>query len=152
MIISRIAIVMRNMQMVKSKGGYEVPEDMYFTEDFAWARLDGTKAWIGITDYAQKKFKKMVSVELEENGRTLKQNEAYGAAESEKSAWDLIAPLSGVIEDVNLKVVEDPSILNRDPYGDGWLILITTTNIEEEMGSLMNTEQAEKWYSIRAFL
>lgn len=138
--------------MVIANGGYEVPEGMYFSEDFAWAQLDGTKARIGITDFAQKKFKKMVSVELEENGRPLKQNEAYGAAESEKSAWDLIAPLSGVIEAVNLAVVEDPSILNRDPYGDGWLILITTSNIDEEIAGLMNTEQAAKWYSIRAFL
>ncbi|RLI14368.1 glycine cleavage system protein H, partial [Candidatus Bathyarchaeota archaeon] len=80
--------------------GYDVPEGLYYTKDFEWLKIEGDKVRMGITDYAQKQLREIVYVELPSSGATVKQNEPYGTVESVKSVSDLVAAVSGTIEEV----------------------------------------------------
>jgi glycine cleavage system H protein len=125
---------------------YEVPEGLYYNEDFEWAKIEDGKVRIGITDYAQKQLREIVYAELPMEGDGVEQNEPYGTVESVKSVSDLVSPLSGTIEEVNQKVQESPETLNEDPYEEGWLIVIKPTNLKEELKNLMKFEQAVQWH------
>jgi len=126
--------------------GYEVPEGLYYSKDFEWAKIEGDKVRVGITDYAQKKLREVVYVELPELGTAITQTEPYGTVESVKAVSDLIAPLSGTIVEVNEEVQAKPELLNEDPYGKAWLLVITPSNLDAELKNLMNTEQSVEWH------
>ena len=123
-------------------GEYEVPEGLYFSDDFEWIKVEGEKVRMGISDYAQKQLREIVYIELPEKGTELIQNEPYGTLESVKAVSDLISALSGTIEKVNTEIQSDPELLNTDPFGKGWLILLKPSNLEEEQKKLMNFEKA----------
>lgn len=125
---------------------YEIPEGLYYSKDYEWAKIENGKVRIGITDYAQKQLREIVYAELPTPGTTTKQNEPYGTVESVKAVSDLIAPLSGTIEQVNEEVQNKPELLNEDPYNKGWLIIITPTNLEEELKNLMDHNKAVEWH------
>lgn len=125
---------------------YEVPEGLYYTEDFEWAKIEDGKVRIGVTDYAQKQLREIVYAELPMEGDDVEQNEPYGTVESVKSVSDLIAPLSGKIEKVNGKVQDSPEILNEDPYEEGWLLVIKPSNLKEELKNIMDFEHAVEWH------
>lgn len=125
---------------------YEILEGLYYSEDYGWVKIENGKARIGITDYAQKQLKEIIFIELPSEGDEVKQGEAYGSAESVKAVSDLISPLSGKVEEVNSKVLDNPGIVNEDPYGEGWLILITPSNLDEELKNLMDFEKAVEWH------
>ena len=126
--------------------GYDVPEGLYYTKDFEWLKIEGDKVRMGITDYAQKQLREIVYVELPSSGATVKQNEPYGTVESVKSVSDLVAAVSGTIEEVNAEVQEKPEILNQDPYGKGWLLVVKPSNLQAELANLMDINQAVEWY------
>jgi len=126
--------------------GYEVPEGLYYSKDFEWVKIEGNKARIGITDYAQKQLREIVYVEIPNVGADTKQNEPYGTVESVKAVSDLVGPLSGKIEQVNAEVQSRPELLNEDPYNKGWLLVITPSNLEAELKNLMTFEQAVEWH------
>lgn len=126
--------------------GYEVPEGLYYHEEYGWVKIENGKARIGITDYAQKQLRDVVYVELPSPGDEVTQNEPYGSIESVKAVSDLVAPLTGTIEQVNEEAQDKPEIVNQDPYGEGWLIIIKPTKLEEELKNLMNTQQAAEWH------
>ncbi len=126
--------------------GYDVPEGLYYTKDFEWLKIEGDKVRTGITDYAQKQLREIVYVELPSSGATVKQNEPYGTVESVKSVSDLVAAVSGTIEEVNAEVQEKPEILNQDPYGKGWLLVVKPSNLQAELANLMDFNQAVEWH------
>ena len=126
--------------------GYEVPEDLYYTKDFEWVKTEGDKVRIGATDYAQKQLREVVYAELPTPGTTLKQNEPYGTVESVKAVSDLVALVSGEIEEVNTEVQSKPEILNEDPYGKGWLLILKPSNLQAELANLMDFNQAVEWH------
>lgn len=126
--------------------GYEVLEGLHYTKDFEWVKVEGDKVRVGITDYAQKQLREIVYAELPGSGTTLKQNEPYGTVESVKAVSDLVAAVSGTIEEVNTEVQSKPEILNEDPYGKGWLLLIKPSNLQAELASLMDFNQAVEWH------
>jgi len=126
--------------------GYEVPEGLYYTEDWGWVKVEGDKARIGITDYAQKQLREVVYAELPEAGATLTQKEPYGTVESVKAVSDLVAPLSGTVEEVNEEVQSNPEILNEDPYGKGWLLVVKTSKLQAELAKIMNYNKAVEWH------
>lgn len=130
--------------MVKVKD-VEVPEGLYYTKDYEWVKIEGNKARIGITDYAQKQLREIVYVELPAEGDTITQNEPYGTVESVKAVSDLIAPLSGTIEQVNTEVQGSPELLNEDPYNKGWLLVIAPSNMDE-LKNIMDHAQAVEWH------
>ncbi len=131
--------------MVKVKD-VEVPEGLYYTKDYEWIKVEGNKARVGITDYAQKQLREIVYVELPSEGDAITQNEPYGTVESVKAVSDLIAPLSGTIEQVNGEVQTRPELLNEDPYNKGWLLVIAPSNMEELKKTMDHTKSVE-WHN-----
>jgi len=125
--------------------GYEVPEGLYYTKEFAWIKIEGEKARCGITDYAQKQLREIVFVELPAEGGQIKANEPYGTIESVKAVSDLVAPITGKIEKVNPDVSGNPGLLNEDPFGKAWLLIVTPTN-KAEIKNLMDYAKAVEWH------
>jgi len=135
--------------MVKVEG-YEVPEGLYFSKDFAWVKIEGDKVRMGISDYAQKSLREIVYAELPEAGSEVKQGEPYGTVESVKAVSDLIAGVSGTIEEVNDEVKSKPETLNEDPYAKGWLLIVKPSNLQAELGNLMDFNAAVEWHKSQA--
>ena len=131
--------------MVKIEG-YEVPEGLYYTKEFEWLKIEGDKVRVGVTDYAQKQLREIVYAELPSPGSEIKQNEPYGTVESVKAVSDLIAPITGTIEQVNTEVQSKPELLNEDPYTKGWLLIIKPTNLNAELANLMDFNKAAEWH------
>lgn len=125
--------------------GYEVPEGLYYTKDFAWIKIEGEKIRCGMTDYAQKQLREIVFVELPSEGGQIKANEPYGTVESVKAVSDLVAPITGKIEKVNPDVSSNPALLNEDPFGKGWLIIVAPAN-KDEIKTLMDHAKAVEWH------
>ncbi len=126
--------------------GYEVPEGLYYSNDFEWIKIEGDKVRMGITDYAQKQLREIVYAELPEAGTEVKQNDSYGTVESVKAVSDLVAAISGTVEEVNAEVQSKPEILNEDPYVKGWLILVKPSNLQAELANLMDFDKAVEWH------
>lgn len=126
--------------------GYEVLEGLYYTKDFEWVKVEGDKVRVGITDYAQKQLREIVYAELPSPGTTIKQKEPYGTVESVKSVSDLVGSVSGTIEEVNTEVESKPEVLNEEPYGKGWLLIIKPSNLQAELANLMDHNQAVEWH------
>ncbi|MEN6476739.1 MAG: glycine cleavage system protein GcvH [Rectinema sp.] len=120
---------------------YEVRAIPSYTKEDTWVRVmaDGT-ARIGITDFAQKMLNDIVCVELPEAGSEVRQMEPFASAESIKSVSDIYSPISGKVREVNDRVVNEPSIINQDPYDAGWLVAIEPAKLEEELGNLLNAD------------
>jgi glycine cleavage system H protein len=131
--------------MVKVDGN-EVPEGLYYTKEFEWLKIEGDKVRVGITDYAQKQLREIVYAELPNAGSTIRQNEPYGTVESVKAVSDLIAPISGTIEQVNGEVQSKPEVLNEDPYQKGWLLIVKPSNLQAELHNLMDFNKAVEWH------
>jgi glycine cleavage system H protein len=101
-----------------------VPEDLRYSKDHEWARLEGDRVRVGITDYAQDALGDVVFIELPEVGSTVKLDESFSEVESTKSVSDVYAPLAGTIVEVNTDLADSPERINEDPYGEGWICLI----------------------------
>ncbi len=129
---------------------FEVPEGLYYSKDFEWIKIEGDKVRMGITDYAQKQLREIVYAELPEAGTEVQQNEPYGTLESVKAVSDLVAALSGTIEEVNSEVQSKPEILNEDPYLKGWLLVIKPVNLQAELTNLMDFSKAVEWHKNQA--
>jgi glycine cleavage system H protein len=101
-----------------------VPDDRRYTADHEWVTVDGTRARVGITDYAQDALGDVVFVQLPERGASLVAGESFSEVESTKSVSDIYAPVSGTVAEVNKDLVDTPERINEDPYGAGWICLI----------------------------
>ena len=123
----------------------EVPEGLYYTKEYEWVKIEGDKVRIGITDYAQKQLREIVYVELPAEGDAITKTEPYGTVESVKAVSDLVAPISGKIDQINAEVQGRPELLNEDPYNKGWLLIVTPSNMDE-LKSIMNYDQAVEWH------
>jgi glycine cleavage system H protein len=130
--------------------GYEVPEGLYYSNDFEWIKIEGDKVRMGITDYAQKQLREIVYAELPAAGTEVKQNEPYGTVESVKAVSDLVAAISGTVEEVNAEAQSKPELLNEDPYVKGWLILVKPSNLQAELANLMDFDKAVEWHKNQA--
>ena len=106
-----------------------VPEDLRYSKDHEWARLEGDRVRVGITDYAQDALGDVVFVELPEVGSTVKLDESFSEVESTKSVSDVYAPLAGTIVEVNPDLADAPERLNEDPYGEGWICLLEPEDV-----------------------
>lgn len=127
-------------------GEYEVPEGLFYSNDFAWIKIEGDKVRMGITDYAQKQLREIVYAELPEVGTELNQDDPYGTLESVKAVSDLIAAISGTIEEVNNEIQSNPEILNEDPYGKGWLVILKPSKLDAELVNLMDFKKSVDWH------
>jgi glycine cleavage system H protein len=130
--------------------GYEVPEGLYYSKEFSWIKIEGEKVRMGVTDYAQKQLREIVYAELPEAGTEVKQNEPYGTVESVKAVSDLVAAVSGTVEEVNSEVQSRPELLNEDPFDRGWLVIVKPSNLQAELPNLMDFNQAVEWHKNQA--
>jgi glycine cleavage system H protein len=121
------------------------PEDLLYTEDHEWARIEGKVATIGITKFAVDQLGDVTQVELPREGEVLKQREVFGSVESVKAVSDLFAPLSGRVLKVNSPLADSPEYVNEEPYDGGWMIQIELANPAE-------TEKLMKLDAYEAFL
>ena len=120
-----------------------VPADLRYTKDHEWVRIDGDQATVGITEYAAEQLGDIVFVELPEVGRTLAQFATFGVVESVKAVSDLFAPVSGEVVEVNAELPKKPELVNTDPYGQGWMLVIKMSNAKDVDG-LMSAADYEK--------
>src|SRR5690349_21316361 len=104
------------------------PEQLRYTKDHEWIRLDGDQAVVGITDFAQHELGDIVYVEIETTGQELKSGDVFGTVEAVKTVSDLFLPLDGVITEVNPKLNSNPEMVNTDPYGEGWMVKMKLNN------------------------
>ena len=107
------------------------PENLKYTKDHEWVRIEGDEAYIGITEFAQKELGDIVFIEVETVDETLEIEEVFGSIEAVKTVSDLFMPVSGVVLEFNEVLESTPEIINSDPYGKGWIIKIKLTNPEE---------------------
>jgi glycine cleavage system H protein len=108
-----------------------IPDEIKYTKDHEWIKTDGEVATIGITDYAQGELGDVVFVELPAVGSEIKALEAFGTIEAVKAVSDLFSPISGKVAEVNEILEDDPMVINRDAYGDGWMIKIKMSDSSE---------------------
>lgn len=118
----------------------DIPADLKFAKSHEWARVSGGVATIGITDHAQHELTDVVFVELPEAGRKVKAGEACAVVESVKTASDIYSPLSGEVTEVNKAVMENPALVNSQPYASGWFYKIKLSN-PAELNALLSPEQ-----------
>ena len=109
----------------------EFPANLRYTKEHEWARQEGNRVVVGITDYAQKELGDVVFVELPEVGVTIAAMDTFGVVESVKAVSDLYAPVSGTIVEANTVLEDQPELVNASPYGQGWMAVIEATHIEE---------------------
>jgi len=107
------------------------PDDLLYSSEHLWVRVDGDLATIGVTDYAQEKLGEVLSVELPEADTEIERDEPFGTIESSKAIVELIAPVSGVVVSVNEDIVDDIGIINSDPHDTGWMIVVEVKDAEE---------------------
>jgi len=112
------------------------PENLKYTKDHEWVRVEGNEAYVGITDFAQSELGDIVYIDIDSEGETLDQEEIFGSVEAVKTVSDLFMPVSGEILAFNSKLEEESELVNTDPYGDGWMIKIKlsdATQLDELM-------------------
>ena len=117
--------------------GYNMPDELYYHKDHSWARLDGTKVTVGMNDFFQKEAGDVVFVDLPDTEEEVGQGEVCGKIQSRKWIGKLVAPVSGEILETNEAIEEDTSLINSDPYGKGWILVIEASNLDEDLGNLM---------------
>ena len=113
-----------------------IPDDLRYSADHEWVRLEGDRIRVGITDYAQDALGDVVYVELPDVGSEVAAGDAFGEVESTKSVSDLYAPLAGVVVEINGELADAPERLNEDPYGEGWICAIEPTSVDDLDGLL----------------
>jgi glycine cleavage system H protein len=120
-----------------------VPDDLRYTADHEWTRIEGGQLRIGITDYAQDALGDVVFVQLPEPGTKVSAGDSFGEVESTKSVSDIYAPVSGTVVEINVDLADAPQRLNEDPYGEGWLCVIAPDETESE-AALLDAEGYRK--------
>jgi glycine cleavage system H protein len=119
------------------------PQDLLFSKEHEWVRVDGDSATIGITEYAQNALGDIVYVELPKAGSTIEQFATIGVVESVKAVSDLFTPMSGEVTEVNSALENDPAAVNREPYGAGWLFKLRLSK-QDETKSLLSPAEYDK--------
>lgn len=120
-----------------------IPNELKYTKDHEWIKVEGDTAIVGITDFAQGELGEIVYVEIETEGETLDKEEVFGTVEAVKTVSDLFMPLTGEIMEFNPKLEDEPELVNTDPYGDGWMIKIKMSN-SSELAEALSAEDYKK--------
>lgn len=118
----------------------KIPENLKYTKDHEWIRVEEDFAYIGVTDFAQGELGDVVFVEIETEDESLDKEEVFGTIEAVKTVSDMFMPVSGKVLEVNPKIVDEPELVNKDPYGEGWLVKISIAD-SSELDELLTPEQ-----------
>jgi len=119
------------------------PAALKYTTDHEWIRIEGSEAYIGITDFAQRELGDIVYVDINTVGQEVVQNTVFGTIEAVKTVSDLFMPVTGTVLEINPKLDQSPELINEDPYGDGWIIKIGISSVVE-FDSLLSAEDYQK--------
>ena len=122
----------------------QFPENVKYTNDHEWIRLEGEIAYVGITDYAQDQLGEIVFVDVTSEGETIEQNEVFGSIEAVKTVSDLLMPVEGTVLEVNPALEDKPELVNTDPYGEGWIIKIENVAVDQ-IDQLMPAVEYQKF-------
>ncbi len=117
-----------------------IPENLKYTKDHEWVMIDGDKAVVGITDFAQGELGDIVFVEIETEGEELEKEDVFGTIEAVKTVSDLYMPVKGKVLELNPELEENPELVNKDPYGDGWMVKIEAENVAD-FDALLTADQ-----------
>lgn len=131
------------MTLMKEKS-MKIQDDLLYTKEHEWARIEGNKATVGISDYAQSHLGDVTYVELPEKGKSVKQSETLASIDSVKAASDIYAPMSGAVSEVNEGLESAPESVNKDPYGAGWIAKIDIKDAGEKK-NLMDSKAYEAY-------
>ena len=123
---------------------YDIPDDLYYTKDHEWVRIERKMGVVGITDYAQKKLREIIYVELPNVNTKVKQKETIATIESVKATSDVYSPISGKIVEVNIRLADNPELINESPYEDGWIAKIEISD-EKELDNLMEPDEYRRY-------
>jgi len=115
------------------------PEELKYTQDHEWVRIEGDTAYVGITEFAQRELGDIVYIDIEADAEEIAINEVFGSVEAVKTVSDLFMPLSGTVVEINPKLDRNPELVNEDPYGEGWMVKITIGN-SSEISNLLSSE------------
>ena len=118
----------------------KVPEELKYTKDHEWVRVEGESIVVGVTDFAQKELGDIVYVDVDTEGDTIEIEEVFGSVEAVKTVSDLMMPVSGEIVAFNEALEDEPELVNTDPYGDGWMIKVLVSDFTE-LDSLLSADQ-----------
>ena len=122
----------------------KIPEDLRYTKDHEWVKIEGNVATVGVTDFAQSELGDIVFVEIETLDEELKKEEVFGSVEAVKTVSDLFMPIGGTVIEINENIESSPELVNSDPYGDGWMIKIEIN----EASDIENLLSAEAYSSL----
>lgn len=117
-----------------------IPEDLRYTKDHEWIKIEGDHALVGITDYAQNELGDIVYVDVETDGETLGKEDVFGSIEAVKTVSDLFLPASGTVTEFNAALDSAPELVNKDPYGEGWIIKVALSD-PAEVDTLLTAAQ-----------
>ncbi len=117
--------------------GYNMPDELYYHKDHSWARVEGSKVTVGMSDFFQKEAGDIVFVDLPEEEDEVSQGETCGKIQSRKWIGKLVAPVAGEIVEINEDLEDDTSLINSDPYGKGWILVIEATELDDDLENLM---------------
>jgi len=120
-----------------------VPENLKYTKDHEWIRVEGDEVFIGVTDFAQGELGDIVFIEVETEGETLDKEEIFGTIEAVKTVSDMFMPISGEVLEFNDKLEDAPDLVNSDPYGEGWIIKVKPSDTAELEGLLTAQQYQE---------
>jgi glycine cleavage system H protein len=128
-------------------GEYEIREGLYYTREHEWLKIENANCRVGISDYAQKTLHEVVYVDLPDLQKSLAQNASLGTVESVKAVSELYSPISGEILERNEELANSPELVNKDPYGDGWIVVVKPSRLREELKSLLDHEGYARFIS-----
>lgn len=125
--------------------GYNLPDDLYYTEDHAWVKVEGNLVRVGMNDFAQKLAGDISFVKLPKVGKDVPIGKLLSSMQSGKWAGRIEVPVTGKIVEVNKELLHEPQKMNQDCYGNGWIALIEPSNFQEDLGKLMDGAKAAEW-------
>ncbi|HZY93931.1 MAG TPA: glycine cleavage system protein GcvH [Candidatus Bathyarchaeia archaeon] len=126
------------------KGEFQVPKELYYTKEHEWLRVEGDRCRIGVTDYAQNSLHEIVYVDLPKVGTKVAQMQSLGTVESVKAVADVYSPISGTVSQVNTALSDAPELVNKSPYGEGWITILQPSDLKKELGSLMKPDDYQQ--------
>lgn len=118
-----------------------IPDNLQYTEDHEWIRIEGDEAYIGVTDFAQGELGDIVYVEIETEGEEIAAGEVFGTVEAVKTVSDLFMPVSGEVLEFNEKLESNPELVNEDPYGEGWMVRVRILDKGDKLLSAADYQQ-----------
>ncbi len=117
-----------------------IPENLFYTSDHEWIRVEGNTGWVGVTDFAQHQLGDIVFVDVAVVGETLAENETFGTIEAVKTVSDMFMPIESEVLEFNEALNNEPELINKDPYGEGWIIKVNIADVSK-ISALLNAEQ-----------